>query len=149
MAPTGSHPEMWLDEGEYSFQCHHMSHRAVGVPGTVNGLYLAWEEHGSLPWKRLVRPAIALAREGFVVTHGLSRSLKRMEKYPASMAQFSKNGAPYAQGVIGYKAPRIPCQSGAAHRAPDLGATPEARVRNRHLAVPTLWWNAARHRIVL
>ncbi len=103
-APTGSHPEMWLEEGEYSFQRHHMSHMAVVVPGTVAGLHMAWQEHGSLPWKRLVEPAIKLAADGFVVTDGLAsslqRALRRMQKYPASMAQFSKAGAPYEAGDL-------------------------------------------------
>jgi len=104
VAPTGSHPEMWLEDGEYSFQRHHMSHMSVGVPGTVAGLYLAWQEHGALPWKRLVAPAIALARNGFVVTDGLSnslqRALQRMQKYEASMAQFTKDGTPYEAGDL-------------------------------------------------
>ena len=104
VAPTGSHPEMWLEEGEYSFQRHHMSHMSAGVPGTVAGLYMAWEDEGKLPWKRLVEPAVALAREGFTVTHGLAeslaRTLPRMQKYPASMAQFSKNGEPYRAGDL-------------------------------------------------
>lgn len=104
VAPAASYPEMWLQDGEYSFQKHHMSHAAVGVPGTVAGLHLAWREHGKLPWKRLLAPAIALARDGFDVTHGLAASLqsamKRMQKYPASVAQFSKNGTPYAAGDV-------------------------------------------------
>ena len=104
VAPTGSHPEMWLAEGEYSFQRHHMSHLAVGVPGTVSGLYLAWRDAGRLPWKRLLQPAIDLAENGFTVSHGLSRSLqrgmRRMREYPASVAQFSRNGAPYEAGDV-------------------------------------------------
>lgn len=103
-APTGSHPEMWLEDGEYSFQRHHMSHLAVGVPGTVAGLHLAWRDAGRLPWKRLVEPAVQLAREGFTVTHqlaaSLQRALPRMQKYPASVAQFSRNGAPYQPGEV-------------------------------------------------
>jgi gamma-glutamyltranspeptidase / glutathione hydrolase len=102
VAPTGSHPEMWLEDGEYSFQRHHLSHLSVGVPGTVAGLYLAWQEQGKLPWKGLVEPAVALARDGFVVSHELSRSLQdelpRMQKYPASVAQFTRDGAPYEPG---------------------------------------------------
>lgn len=101
-APTGSHPEMWLEDGEYSFQRHHMSHLSVGVPGTVDGLYLAWQDAGKLPWKRLVEPAVKLAREGFTVTHGLAASLERvlprMQRYPASVAQFSRDGEPYRAG---------------------------------------------------
>jgi gamma-glutamyltranspeptidase / glutathione hydrolase len=74
------------------------------VPGTVAGLHLAWCERGKLPWKRLVEPAIKLARDGFVVSHGLSRDLERvfprLSKYPASLAQFYKNGKPYQPGDV-------------------------------------------------
>jgi len=101
-APTGSHAEMWLEDGEYSFQRHHLSHAAVGVPGTVAGLHSAWREHGKLPWKELIQPAIKLAREGFIVSHELSQSLKevlpRMRKYPASIAQFTRSGVPFEPG---------------------------------------------------
>lgn len=102
-APAAAHPKMWLDEnGQYDYVKHHESHLAVGVPGTVAGLHLAWKEHGSLPWERLVEPAIRLARDGFLMTDGLAESLKeeleRMRPYPASIAQFSKNGTPYAIG---------------------------------------------------
>ena len=44
-------------------------HYAVGpascaVPGLPAGLVALWEEHGRLPWLRLVEPALRLAREG-------------------------------------------------------------------------------------
>jgi gamma-glutamyltranspeptidase/glutathione hydrolase len=104
-APTGSKPTMWLKEdGTYDPDRHHESHLAVGVPGTVAGLHMAWKEKGKLPWRRLLEPAIEIAREGFVVTDGLARSLRgvlpRMKKYPASVAQFSRDGAPYEPGDL-------------------------------------------------
>jgi gamma-glutamyltranspeptidase / glutathione hydrolase len=102
MAPAKSSPTMFLKDGAYSSEIHHNSHLAVGVPGTVAGLHMAWKEQGKLPWKRLVEPAVALARDGFTVTDGLSRSLKsvmrQMQKYPSSVAQFTKNGVPYEPG---------------------------------------------------
>jgi gamma-glutamyltranspeptidase/glutathione hydrolase len=105
MAPQKAHPKMWLDEkGEYSYEKHHESHLAVGVPGTVAGLHLAWKEHGSLPWERLVEPAVQLARDGFPMTDGLAQSLQgeweRLKRYPATVAQFSRNGAPYETGDV-------------------------------------------------
>ncbi len=90
VAPAGASPEMFLVGGEYDRDRHHNSHLAVGVPGTVSGLYLAWSEQGDLPWNRLVQPAIALARDGFVVSHDLAASLEgvlgRMTRYPAALA---------------------------------------------------------------
>ncbi|MDP6579574.1 MAG: gamma-glutamyltransferase, partial [Vicinamibacterales bacterium] len=64
-APGGSFPAMFMKDGEYDPVVHHNSHFAVGVPGTVAGLHLAWSEHGALPWRRLVEPAVALAGDGF------------------------------------------------------------------------------------
>lgn len=47
-------------------------------------------------------PAVILARDGFELSHGLARSLEHMlpsfKKYPATLAQFSKNGQPYQAG---------------------------------------------------
>lgn len=104
MAPAGSNPSMWMKDGKYDFDIHHNSHRSVGVPGTVAGLYLAHQKLGSKPWKDLVLPAVALARDGFEISEGLAASLERMipefKKYPASLAQFSKNGLPYKAGEI-------------------------------------------------
>jgi gamma-glutamyltranspeptidase/glutathione hydrolase len=104
MAPAGANPTMWMKDGKYDFDIHHNSHRSVGVPGTVAGLYLAHQKLGSKPWKDLVLPAVALARDGFEVSEGLAASLERMipefKKYPASLAQFSKNGVAYKAGEI-------------------------------------------------
>jgi len=103
-APAKASATMWQPGGKYDPQVHHNSLLAVGVPGTVAGLHLAWTEQGKLPWRRLVEPAIALARDGFVVTDGLSRSLKsvqrQMAKYPASVAAYTKSGVPYEPGEI-------------------------------------------------
>jgi len=51
------------------------THRAVGVPGTVHGLWTAHQKFGKLPWKDVVAPAIQLAEEGFPMTDSLASSL--------------------------------------------------------------------------
>ena len=48
---------------------------AVGIPGTVAGLYEIYEEMATLPWATLVQPAIDLAEKGFVVTKKQENSL--------------------------------------------------------------------------
>jgi gamma-glutamyltranspeptidase / glutathione hydrolase len=110
VAPAGSNPLMWLKDGKYSSEVHHNSHLAVGVPGTVAGLHLAWKANGSKPWKELVAPAVKLARDGFELSDGLARSLERtlpsFKRYPASLAQFSKNGQPYQAGEL-FKQPDL------------------------------------------
>jgi gamma-glutamyltranspeptidase/glutathione hydrolase len=103
-APAGSNPIMWLKDGKYDSNVHHNSHLAVGVPGTVAGLHLAWKTAGSKPWKDLVSPAVTLARDGFELSDALARSLERaltsFKRYPASLAQYSKNGQPYQAGEL-------------------------------------------------
>jgi gamma-glutamyltranspeptidase/glutathione hydrolase len=103
-APAAATPTMFLKDGRYSSELHHDSPLAVGVPGTVAGLAMAWKDNGRMPWKDLLQPAIALAREGFMVSDGLARSLRevlpRMKRYPASIAQFSRQGVPYETGDL-------------------------------------------------
>src|SRR2546428_4127215 len=103
-APARATPTMFLKDGKYDSALHHDSYLSVGVPGTVAGLHMAWRQHGRLSWRRLVEPAIVLARDGFVVTDGLARSLQAalpgMKAHPATLAQFSREGSPYEAGDI-------------------------------------------------
>jgi gamma-glutamyltranspeptidase / glutathione hydrolase len=103
-APAAATPTMFLKDGKYSHDLHHDSHLSVGVPGTVAGLNMAWTDNGRMPWKDLLQPAISLAREGFMVSDGLARSLRevlpQMKRYPASIAQFSRQGVPYEMGDV-------------------------------------------------
>jgi gamma-glutamyltranspeptidase/glutathione hydrolase len=102
-APLAASPDMFLDSsGEYSYARHHDSYLSVGVPGTVAGFALAQERYGRLDWARLVRPAAALADTGFALSDALAgsmeRVLPRMQRYPASVAKFSRGGTPYRAG---------------------------------------------------
>lgn len=104
VAPAAAHPEMWLRNGTYDPTLHHDSLHAVGVPGTVAGLHLAWKRHGRLPWKRLLKPAILLAEEGFAVSPTLAASLAeflpQFRAHAPTLAQFSREGAPIKAGEI-------------------------------------------------
>ena len=123
--PRGATPTMFLRDGRYDEELHHESHLAVGVPGTVAGLHMAWKEHGKLPWARLVEPAIALARDGFVVTDGLARSLQGdppdMKKYPASVAAVLAGGISLRDGRRAASSPTSPAPSSASRASGPAG----------------------------
>jgi gamma-glutamyltranspeptidase/glutathione hydrolase len=62
-APAAATRDMFLDaRGKVVEGLSTSSHKASGVPGTVAGLWLAHQRHGTLPWRELVMPAVALAR---------------------------------------------------------------------------------------
>ncbi len=86
--------------------------RAVGVPGSVAGL---WELHRALgskkkTWAVLLAPAIALARNGFVVDDAFASAIAseqaRLAKHPVSAALFLPSGAPPAKGSL-WKNPEL------------------------------------------
>ena len=51
----------------------------IGVPGEVSGYYAAWKKFGRLPWDQLVRPAIVLCEDGFLVESALARAIRYSE----------------------------------------------------------------------
>ena len=101
-APAAAHPRMWLKDGAYRDDQHHNSLASVGVPGTVAGLREAWQREGSLPWPRLLAPAIRLARGGFILTDHQARKLAEVlpdfRRHPPTLAQFSRRGEPLRAG---------------------------------------------------
>lgn len=68
-APAAASADMFVDPAQRT------THRRVGVPGTVRGLALAHRRLGALPWRDLVYPAIALARDGFVLDAADAKTL--------------------------------------------------------------------------
>lgn len=77
----------------------------IGVPGTVAGLALALEKYGSgkftLP--QLLEPAIALARDGYIVTDDIADTLPgwypRLARWRSSTKIFAKpDGTPLGEG---------------------------------------------------
>ncbi|NLS69245.1 gamma-glutamyltransferase [Bradyrhizobium brasilense] len=78
---------------------------AIGVPGTVAGLSLALEKYGSgkFTLAQILKPAIDLAGDGFIVTDDTSDTLndmyRRMSRWPNSAKTFSHaDGTPLREG---------------------------------------------------
>ena len=68
-APLSASRNMYLDKaGNAIDSLSRFGHLAVGVPGSVAGMYEAHKKHGQLPWSELIVPAIKLAENGFAVT---------------------------------------------------------------------------------
>ncbi len=77
-APLQATRDMYLnDEGEVVTEKSRLGGLAVGVPGTVSGIFTAHERFGSLPVAELLNPVIALAEKGFVVTEKQENRLKQ------------------------------------------------------------------------
>ena len=51
---------------------------AIGVPGEVKGLHLAWQKYGKLPWRDLVQPSIDLSLNGVPATQSLVDTIEMM-----------------------------------------------------------------------
>lgn len=95
-------------DGQVENNSNHAGPLAVGVPGTVAGMWKAHQELGSLPWQDLVAPAVALARDGIPITYalqsGFERTRPRFSQYPSSMAKFFKaDGSSYDLGETWYQ----------------------------------------------
>lgn len=104
-APASADRDMYLgDDGNVIRGLSTSSHKAAGVPGSVDGLLALLERYGNKSRKEVMAPAIRLARKGFPLSHDMAGQfadvLERMQKYPASMAKFSRNGEPYKEGDI-------------------------------------------------
>ncbi len=102
-APAAATRKMYLNpEGEYIPDSSLVGWRASGVPGTVAGLALALEKHGTLPWSIVVEPARILASKGFDVSQGLANSLREkaglLGGFPYSRDVFLRGGEFYEKG---------------------------------------------------
>tara|TARA_B110000046_G_scaffold184788_1_gene224263 strand:+ start:1732 stop:3402 length:1671 start_codon:yes stop_codon:yes gene_type:complete len=77
-APTAAHRDMYLDEqGNVVANKSIYGIHASGVPGSVAGMWLAHQKHGTLKWEALIQPAVTLAEQGFVVPPKLAQGVSR------------------------------------------------------------------------
>jgi gamma-glutamyltranspeptidase / glutathione hydrolase len=103
MAPARGHRDMFLDEkGNPVAERSLIGPLAAGVPGSVAGLAYAQKKYGKLKLAETLAPAIALAENGFEISHALSSSLaddrELLERFPETAKIFIKNGRPYEPG---------------------------------------------------
>ncbi len=86
-APAKAHKEMYLDEkGDVIPKSSLLGGLAVGVPGTVDGMWQAHQKYGTKSWKELILPAIKLASEGFVIDNDLASGITDFQQWTAEFA---------------------------------------------------------------
>jgi gamma-glutamyltranspeptidase / glutathione hydrolase len=96
-APAATTKQIFLDaEGKPDPAKSRDSALGIGIPGTVAGLALALEKYGSgkFTLADLLKDAIALAKDGFVITDDGADTLpewhRRLARWPASQKIFSR-----------------------------------------------------------
>lgn len=69
-APMKATRNMYLDaEGKVRPNASVNGYLAVATPGTVAGMYEFHRRYGKLPWQEVLKPAIALAENGFTISN--------------------------------------------------------------------------------
>ncbi len=77
-APLAAHRNMYVDSLNNVIPDKSLlGANAVGVPGSMAGLYKVHEKFGTIPFKELIQPAIDLAKNGVVVTKKQAYSLNK------------------------------------------------------------------------
>lgn len=81
-APLAATKDMYLDEeGNVIPEKSTLGAMAVGVPGTIAGVFEVHKKLGSLPIEDILKPVIALARKGVVVTKKQEHRIKHFQPY--------------------------------------------------------------------
>ena len=81
-APIAASKDMYLDENQnVNKAASKLGALAVGVPGTIAGLFEVHKKFGSLPFEKLIDPAIKLATNGVVVTKKQAQRLNQNKNY--------------------------------------------------------------------
>ena len=82
-APAATHKDIYLDSlGNVIPDKSTVGATAIGVPGTVAGVYEVHQKMGSMPFEEILQPVIELAERGVIVTEKQS---KRLEGYREAM----------------------------------------------------------------
>ena len=94
-APIHASRNMYLDEdGDFISNKSKVGALAVGVPGTIAGIFAVHEKLGSLPIEQIIAPVIALATNGYVLTE---QQAKRICYFKASFLKTNNSESLYTK----------------------------------------------------
>ena len=81
MAPAAAKRDMYLDaQGSVIEGASEIGYKAIGVPGSVAGMVYAEQKYGKLTLKKVMAPAIRLAREGYALSWGEARDFRLQQR---------------------------------------------------------------------
>ena len=103
-APLKASRDMYLDEkGNANTDLSQNGRLAVGVPGSISGMFYTHKKFGKLPMATLIQPAIDLAEKGFAVTlreaNLLNSTKEDFLKHNSHKTAFTKD-IPWKQGDL-------------------------------------------------
>jgi gamma-glutamyltranspeptidase / glutathione hydrolase len=94
-APLNASKEMFLDKkGTVIPNLSTESALAVGVPGTIAGLFEVYRKHGTLPLQDVFQPSIDLAKKGVIVT---AKQKEKLDEYRTKIVALSGDKTFYNQ----------------------------------------------------
>ncbi len=80
-APMAATKNMYLDDsGNVDPQKSRFGALAVGVPGTIAGIFEVHKKFGTLPVEEILKPVIDLAKNGFIVSEKQEQSFRTYRK---------------------------------------------------------------------
>ncbi|MGB1042860.1 MAG: gamma-glutamyltransferase [Tenacibaculum sp.] len=92
-APLAAHKDMYLNtDGNIIENKSTLGAMAVGVPGTIAGVFAVHKKFGSLPIKDIMHPVIKLALNGLVIT---KKEAKRIKRYQDGFSKVNKDSIPF------------------------------------------------------
>ena len=94
-APLLASKDMYLDQNNTYLQNKSKTGGlAVGVPGTIAGIFKAHHKFGSLPIQTILRPVILLAKNGFKITE---KQAAQLNNYSAVIKKTNKENSLYTK----------------------------------------------------
>lgn len=91
IAPAKATKDMYLNaDGAVDKKRSTQGALAIGVPGTVYGMWEVHQKFGSLPWNELIKPAIDLAGNGFKISPFMADALNERYKKLGQFKNFKK-----------------------------------------------------------
>jgi len=89
IAPLAATKNMYLDaEGNIIPNKSTQGAMAIGIPGTIAGVFAVHEKLGTLPIETILKPVVALARKGIIVTN---KQEERIKHYQPLFKKINKN----------------------------------------------------------